>query len=81
MNLKGIALKEDATRARARRSTAGRRGGTFTELTRSGRVLSDVTRGELYFYLHYYFATLCAPAVIIALFACYVFFKDRSRRL
>ncbi|HKG13859.1 MAG TPA: hypothetical protein VKB12_10985 [Pyrinomonadaceae bacterium] len=43
--------------------------------------MSDVTRGELYFYLHYYFATLCAPAVIIALFACYVFFKDRSRRL
>ena len=35
---------------------------------------------ELYFYLHYYFATLCAPAVIIALFVCYVFFKDRNRR-
>ena len=43
--------------------------------------MSYVTRAELHFYLHYYFATLCAPAVIIALFVCYVFFKDRNRRL
>jgi hypothetical protein len=67
---------------KAQRYGCGRRGGgTFTELTRERRVSSDVTRGELYFYLHYYFATLCAPAVILALFVCYLFFKNRNRRL
>lgn len=64
-----------------RRSTAARRGGKFTELARPRRVSSDVTRHELCFYLRYYFATLCAPAVIIALFVCYLFFKDRNKRL
>lgn len=63
-----------------RRSTVGRRGGTFTELTRVRRVLSGVTRGELYLYLRYYFETLCAPSVIIALFVCYVVIKDRHKR-
>ena len=36
---------------------------------------------RFYFYLHYYFATFCVPAVIIALFVAYVFLKDRNRRL
>jgi len=31
-------------------------------------------------YGDYYFATICAPAVIIALFVCYVFLKDRHKR-
>lgn len=33
------------------------------------------------FYLHYYFATLCVPAVIVALFVIYLFLKDRNKRL
>jgi hypothetical protein len=33
------------------------------------------------FELHYYFATLCVPCVIVALFVLYVFLKDRNRRL
>ena len=36
---------------------------------------------KIYFYLHYYFATLCVPAVIIAPFVLYVYFKERSKRL
>ncbi len=36
---------------------------------------------KFYFYLHYYFATLCAPAIIIALFVLYLYFKDRGKRL
>ena len=36
---------------------------------------------RLYFYLHYYFATVCMPAVIIALFVFYLFLKDRNKRL
>ena len=36
---------------------------------------------EFYFYLHYYFATLCVPAVIITLFVLYLYLKDRNRRL
>ena len=36
---------------------------------------------ELYFYLHYYFATLCVPALIITLFVIYLYLKDRNRRL
>jgi hypothetical protein len=36
---------------------------------------------KVYFYLHYYFTTLCVPAVIIILFVLYVFFKERSKRL
>jgi hypothetical protein len=36
---------------------------------------------KIYFYLHYYFAPLCVPAVIVALFVPYVFFKERSKRL
>jgi hypothetical protein len=35
---------------------------------------------EFYFYLNYYFATLCAPALVIALFVLYLYHKDRSRR-
>ena len=73
-------LKEDATRARARRSTAGRGDDIFMELDGARRVMSAMHR-ELYFYLHYYFATLCAPASIIVLFVCYLFLKDRHRRL
>ena len=33
------------------------------------------------FYLHYYFATLCVPALIIALFVLYLYLKDRNKRL
>jgi hypothetical protein len=33
------------------------------------------------FELHYYFATLCVPGVIVALFVLYLFLKDRNRRL
>ena len=36
---------------------------------------------ELYFYLNYYFATLCAPALVITLFVLYLYLKDRNRRL
>ena len=36
---------------------------------------------EVYFYLRYYFATLCVPAVVVALFVVYVFLRDRNRRL
>jgi hypothetical protein len=36
---------------------------------------------ETYFYLHYYFATLCVPAVIIGLFVFYLYLKDRNKRL
>ncbi len=36
---------------------------------------------KLYFYLHYYFATLCVPAVVISLFVVYLYLKDRNRRL
>ncbi len=36
---------------------------------------------EFYFYLHYYFATLCVPALVIALFVLYLYFKDRNGRL
>ena len=27
----------------------------------------------------YYFATLCVPAFIVALFVCYVFLRDRHK--
>ena len=33
---------------------------------------------EFYFYLNYYFATLCVPALVIILFVIYL--KDRSGR-
>ena len=33
------------------------------------------------FYLELYFATLCVPAIIIALFVLYLYFKDRNKRL
>ena len=36
---------------------------------------------ELYFYLHYYFATLCVPALVITLFVIYLYLRDRNRRL
>ena len=36
---------------------------------------------EFYFYLHYYFATLCVPAIIIVLFVPYLYLKDRNKRL
>ena len=36
---------------------------------------------EVYFYLNYYFATLCVPAAVIALFVLYLYLKERSRRL
>ena len=36
---------------------------------------------EFYFYLHYYFATLCVPAAVVALLVVYVFLRDRNRRL
>jgi hypothetical protein len=39
-----------------------------------------MTGGEFHQSSDYYFATLCVPAVIIALFVCYVFLKDRHRR-
>jgi hypothetical protein len=42
---------------------------------------SSVLSPKLYFYLHYYFATLCAPAVVITLFVLYLFLKDRNKRL
>ena len=35
---------------------------------------------ELYFYLDYYFATLCVPAFVITLFVLYLYLKDRTRR-
>ncbi len=37
--------------------------------------------GEIRFYLHYYFATLCVPAGIITLFVIYLYLKDRNKRL
>jgi hypothetical protein len=33
------------------------------------------------FELHLYFATLCVPAFVVALFVIYLFLKDRDRRL
>lgn len=36
---------------------------------------------EFYFYLQYYFATLCVPALVIAFFVLYLYFKDRNGRL
>lgn len=42
---------------------------------------SGVVSRELYFYLNYYFATLCVPALIITLFVLYLYFKDRNGRL
>ena len=36
---------------------------------------------EFYFYLNYYFATLCVPALVIILFVIYLYLKDRNRRL
>jgi hypothetical protein len=36
---------------------------------------------ELYFYLNYYFATLCVPALVVTLFVLYLYLKDRNRRL
>ena len=36
---------------------------------------------EFYFYLEYYFATLCVPAVLIALLVAYLYVKDRHKRL
>jgi hypothetical protein len=36
---------------------------------------------EFYFYVNYYFATLCAPAFVIGLFVLYLYYKDRNRRL
>ena len=36
---------------------------------------------ESYFYLHYYFATLCVPAFVVVLFALYLYLKERNRRL
>lgn len=62
-----------------RRSTAARGGGTFTELARPRRVLSGMFGGGPED--DYFFATVCAPAVIIALFVCYVVIKDRHKRL
>jgi len=35
---------------------------------------------KVYFYLRYYFATLCVPAVVVALLALYAFLRDRNRR-
>jgi hypothetical protein len=74
-------LKEDATRASERRSTVGRGGDTFTEPRRARRVKSEMTGGELHEPSDYYFVTICVPAVIIALFVCYLFLKDRHKRL
>jgi hypothetical protein len=53
----------------------------FLELAGSRRVLSAMLSLRLDFYLHYYFATLCVPAVIVALFVIYLFLKDRNKRL
>lgn len=39
-----------------------------------------MTGGELRELSDYYFATLCVPAVIVALFVCYVFLRDRHKR-
>jgi hypothetical protein len=36
---------------------------------------------EFYYYFQYYFATLCVPAVIVALFVLYLYLKDRNKRL
>ena len=36
---------------------------------------------EFYFYLHYHFATLCVPAVVITFFVIYLYLKDRNRPL
>ena len=36
---------------------------------------------EFYFYLNYYFATLCVPALVIILFVIYLYLRDRRRRL
>jgi len=36
---------------------------------------------RLDFYLHYYFATVCVPAVVVALFVTYLFLKERNKRL
>lgn len=32
------------------------------------------------FYLHYYFTTLCFPAIIITLFVLYVYLKGKNKR-
>ena len=39
-----------------------------------------MTGPKFYFYLRYYFATLCVPAVVVTLFAVYVFLRDRNGR-
>ena len=53
----------------------------FLELDGSRRVLSAMLSPRLVFYVNYYFATLCVPAVIVALFVIYLFLKDRNKRL
>jgi hypothetical protein len=76
-----------ASRKWARRQKGGaeapplpfaRRPSLFPELPRPPGVVS-VMPGR--FDLHLYFATLCAPAFVIALFVIYLFLKDRNRRL
>jgi len=39
-----------------------------------------VSSGVSRFESEIYFATLCVPALVIALFVLYLYFKDRSRR-
>ena len=53
----------------------------FRELRGPRRVSSVMPGREVYFYLNYYFATLCVPALVIALFVLYLYLKDRNRRL
>ena len=43
--------------------------------------VSGMLNPEFDFYLHYYFATLCFPAIVISLFVIYVYLKDRNKRL